>query len=109
MFSTELKFASDCLINWFNLKFKKQNLELGNEKRRAYEIENPIDWKNDNCKICNFALHINLTTFDVEKEKMSYGDFIIKKEQIFEKYFLQGGTHVERCDKNSSIISRKFF
>ena len=23
MFSTELKFASDCLIKWFNLKFKK--------------------------------------------------------------------------------------
>ena len=28
MFSTELKFASDCLINWFNLKFKKQNLRV---------------------------------------------------------------------------------
>ena len=83
MFSTELKFASDCLINWFNLKFKKQNLELSNEKRRAFEIENPIDWKNDNCKICNFPLHINPTTFDVEKEKMSYGDFIIKKEHKF--------------------------
>ena len=83
MFSTELKFASDCLINWFNLKFKKQNLEVSNEKRRAFEIENQIDWKNDNCKICNFPLHINPTTFDVEKEKMSYGDFIIKKEHKF--------------------------
>ena len=82
MFSTELKFASDCLINWFNLKFKKQNLEFRREKRRAYEIENPVDWKNDNCKICNFPLHINLTTFDVEKE-MSYGDFIIKKNINF--------------------------
>ena len=76
MFLPELKFASDCLINWFNLKFKKQNLELSNEKRRAYEIEKPIDWKNDNCKICNFPLHINPTTFDVEKEK-------IKKEDKF--------------------------
>ena len=83
MFSTELKFASDCLINWFNLKSKKQNLEFRREKRRAYEIENPVDWKNDNCKICNFPLHINLTTFDVEKEKMSYGNFIIKKEHKF--------------------------
>ena len=27
MFSTELKFASDCLINWFNLKFKKMKKE----------------------------------------------------------------------------------
>ena len=83
MFSTELKFASDCLIKWFNLKFKKQNLELSNEKRRDYETENSIDWENDNCKICNFPLHVNLTTFDVEKEKMSYGDFIVKKEHKF--------------------------
>ena len=35
MFLTELKFASDCLINWFNLKFKKQNLELSNEKKKS--------------------------------------------------------------------------
>ena len=83
MFSTELKFASDCLIKWFNLKFKKQNLELSNEKRRDYETENLIDWENDNCKICNFPLHVNPTTFDVEKEKMSYCDFIIKKEHKF--------------------------
>ena len=83
MFSTELKFASDCLIKWFNLKFQKQNLELSNEKRRDYETENLIDWENDNCKICNFPLHVNPTTFDVEKEKMSYGDFIIKKEHKF--------------------------
>ena len=83
MFSTELKFASHCLIKWFNLKLKKQNLELSNEKRRDYETETPIDWKNDNYKICNFPLHVNPTTFDVEKEKMSYGDFIIKKEHKF--------------------------
>ena len=83
MFSTELKFTSDCLTNWFNLKIKKQNLELSNEKRKSYEIENPIDWKNDNCKIFNFPLHINPTTFDVEKEKMSYGNFILKKEHNF--------------------------
>ena len=83
MFSTELKFASECLINWFNSKFKKQNLELDNEKRTAYEIENPIDWKNIKYKICNFPLHINPTAFDVEKEKMSYGDFIIKNEHKF--------------------------
>ena len=83
MFSTERKFASNCLMKWFNLKFKKQNLELSNEKRRDYETENPIDWENDNCKICNFLLHVNRTTFDIEKEKMLYGDFIIKRNINF--------------------------
>ena len=60
-------------------------------------------------KFVNFPLHVNPTTFDVEKEKMSYGDFIIKKEQIFEEYFFRERTHVERSNKKSSIFSQKFF
>ena len=34
MFSTELKFASDCLINWFNSKYKNENLQLSNDKKK---------------------------------------------------------------------------
>ena len=34
MFSTELKFESDCLINWFNSKYKNGNLQLSNHKKR---------------------------------------------------------------------------
>ena len=30
MFSTELKFVADCLLKWFNKKFKLNNLELTN-------------------------------------------------------------------------------
>ena len=36
MFSTELKFASDCLINWFNSKYKNENLQLSNDKKINY-------------------------------------------------------------------------
>ena len=43
MFSTEIKFAGDCLIKWFNKKFKFKNLELSNDVKRKYEVENPID------------------------------------------------------------------
>ena len=32
MSTTELKFASDCLLKWFNEKYKSKNLELSNEK-----------------------------------------------------------------------------
>ena len=49
MFSTELKFASDCFINWFNSKFKNENLQLSNDKKRNYEIENPVNWETDKC------------------------------------------------------------
>ena len=33
MFTTELKFAEDCLLKWFNKKYKSKNLELSNEKQ----------------------------------------------------------------------------
>ena len=34
MFTTELKFAGDCLLKWFNKKYKSKNLELRNEKKK---------------------------------------------------------------------------
>ena len=81
MFSTELKFATDCLLKWFNSKYK--NTELSIKRKREYEIENPIDWQNDKCHICTFPLHINPTKVNVQKENMSYGDFVIQKEHKF--------------------------
>ena len=44
MFTTELKFAVDCLLKWFNKKYKSKNLELSNEIKRKYEVEFPINW-----------------------------------------------------------------
>ena len=84
MFSTELKFASECLINWLNWKYKNQNLQLSNETKRNYEIENPINWESDRCRLCNFPLHINPTVSDVSKE---YENFIIQKEHKFLRNF----------------------
>ena len=83
MFSTEMKFATDCLFNWFNSKYKNENLQLNIERKREYEIKNPINWQTDKYWICDFPLHINLTMANVSKDKMSYGDFIIKKEHKF--------------------------
>ena len=33
MFTTELKFAGDCLLKWFNKKYRSKNLELSNEEK----------------------------------------------------------------------------
>ena len=38
MFSTELKFAADCLLKWFNKKFKSNNLELSNEIKKSMKL-----------------------------------------------------------------------
>ena len=82
MFSTELKFASDCLIKWFHSKHK--NFELSIQEKREYEIENPIDWKKGKRHICNFPLHINPSNnVTTQNDEMSYGDFIIEKEHKF--------------------------
>ena len=82
MFSTELKFATDCLLKWFNSKYK--NSELSIDAKRKYEIENPINWRTGTCQICNFPLHINPTKVKAQNnENMSYGDFIIEKEHKF--------------------------
>ena len=80
MFTTELKFTTDCLLKWFDKKFKPTNLELSNSARRKYEIENPIDWLHDRCCICTFPLKINATRFDADSQIMSYVNFNIFKE-----------------------------
>ena len=45
LFSTEFKFASDCLLKWFGAKHKTAYLELSNEIKVQYEIANPTDWQ----------------------------------------------------------------
>ena len=59
MFSTEVKFAGYCLIKWFNKNFKFKNLELSNNVKRKYEVENPIDRQTDTVVFANF--HLKLT------------------------------------------------
>ena len=39
MFSTEIKFATDCILKWFYVKYK--NVELSMESKRKFEEENP--------------------------------------------------------------------
>ena len=83
MFTTELKFAGDCLMRWFNAKFKSQNVVLSNDTKMRYETENPIDWRSARCFICTFPIEINPTMSDATKDSMSYSDFDIHKEHKF--------------------------
>ena len=83
MFSTEIKFAGDCLVKWFNKKFKFKNLELSNDVKRKYDVENPVDWQTECYCIYKFPLKINPTSFDATIKNMSYTDFIICKEHKF--------------------------
>ena len=66
MFDTEIRFAVDFFIKWFNKKFKSKNLESSNDVKRKYEIENRIDWLERRCWICKFPLKIKPTNFNAQ-------------------------------------------
>ena len=83
MISTETKSAGDCIIKQFNKKFEFKNLELSNDVRGKYEIENPINWIEGRCCIFKFSLKTNLKNFKATTEQMSYADFVIFKEHKF--------------------------
>ena len=73
----------------FYKKFKSKNLELSDDVKRKYEIENPIDWIEGRCCICKFPLEINPTNFNATKEQMPYADFVIFKEHQFLRNIFQ--------------------
>ena len=87
MFSTGIKFEGDCLIKWFNKKFKSKNVELSNDGKRKCGIEKPIDSLEGQCCICKFLLKINPTNFIATVQQMSYADFVIFKEHKFLRPF----------------------
>ena len=101
MFCTEIKFATDCVLQWYHDKYK--NLELSIESKNEFERENPIDWENGECVLCRFPLEANPT--NPENKKMSYGDFIIKKEHMF----LRNIFSKEELLKSSSINTFESF
>ena len=110
MFSTELKFASDCLLNWFYSKNKKNELSI--HEKRDYETKNPIDWESGKCQICTFPLHVNPSdNITTDNNKMSYGDFIIQKEHkflrnIFSEEDLQKGDAIKNLESFHESFSR---
>ena len=103
MFCTEIKFATDCLLKWYHNKYK--NIELSIESKNEFERENPIDWQNGECVVCRFPLDATPSKTFVENEKMSYGDFIIKKEHMF----LRNVFSKETLSKSIALSSLKSF
>ena len=105
VFTTELKFAADYLLKWFNKKFKSNNLELSNDVKKKYEIEHPIDWSQDRYCFCNFRLEINPTTYEADEKTISYSDFIYFKE----RKFLRNIFSSDELAKTDSLKNLKIF
>ena len=60
MFSTELKFTIDVLVEWLNDVFKSRFNKLDELKIQKFMRESPTDWSNQKCIICDLKLAISL-------------------------------------------------
>ena len=85
MFCVKSKFVADCLLSWFNKKFKSQNLELSLHKKIAFEAKNYINWGSDECYICNFPIKVNTKGPNVLNPEMSY---LIGRKKVAIKFCL---------------------
>ena len=60
MLSTEHKFTVDMLVKCFNELFKSRFNEPNEIKKQLFTRDNPVDWSNQKCVICNFKLAVSL-------------------------------------------------
>ena len=42
------------LLDWFNKNYRTQYLEVNAFLKMQYERNNPLNWKNDKCILCNY-------------------------------------------------------
>lgn len=82
MCSTELTFASDCLMKWFERKYKRKSVEINLQCQKRFENENEIDWDEGKCVVCDFLLAV-ANIFRPKSTKMPYYNFVITKKHKF--------------------------
>ena len=90
MFSCELKFTLDICKKWFDEKFTCRNMELDLFTKQRHRREYPLDWENGRCCICDFDLSLGRAKMTKnESEKMTYLEFVVKKEHAFIRNIFQ--------------------
>ena len=60
MLTTQLKFAVNCLLKWFNAKFKLTNLDLSDNEKRKHKIEYSMIGRTAIAVFPHFLLKITL-------------------------------------------------
>ena len=101
MFNVELKFASDVLLKCFNAKIKSKHLEIDPIVKLKYQRENPVDWVDGKCVICNFPIAVEPKGLEFNESEMSYIDFLIRKEHAI----LRNIYELDEIKKSENISS----
>ena len=80
MLCCELKLVVDLCKKWIKTNFSSR-LELSLATKKTFQEQNPLNFE-DKCCICRFDLSVS-KKYGPKSDKMSYHDFVIKKEYHF--------------------------
>ena len=86
MFCCELKLVVDICKKWIYTKFTRDRLVLNFGTKKKFKEANPLEF-NDLCCIRGFELSVT-KMYGAKSQKMSYYDFVIKKNIICYETFL---------------------
>ena len=71
------------MVNWFIDVFKPRSNNLHELKKQLFTRNNPIDWSNKRCVICNFKLAVSLNEVHDTDKLTTWYDFTVQKEHLF--------------------------
>ena len=109
MFCVECALVEKTLLDWFNRKFKSQNLQINSFAKIKYERSSPIDWRNDKCVICKFPLKVEPTNYEAPNDEMTFGDFIIRYKHKFLRFiYTKEKINYSSCIKDLQIYYETF-
>lgn len=57
--------------------------ELDEINEQRFTRDNPIDWLNQKCEICNFKLAVSLSNRYKKDKLTTWYDFSVQKEHLF--------------------------
>ena len=82
-FSIELKYTTNTLVKWFNQIFKSRFTKITEIKKQMFIRENPIDWSETKCSICN--LKLSTSTIEGHDKTQNISTWYDFKEYLFFK------------------------
>ena len=83
MFSIESAMVKKVLLKWFNSKFRRRFEKFNPIEKLRFERSHPINWGIGKCVICKFPMKMEPTNYLTPDNKITFGDFVIRYENIF--------------------------
>ena len=103
LFTIELKFTIDTLVNWFNSVINRNFLELNDFQKRAFIEKNPLNLSKTTCCICGFMLSFSLRKGPERTlNLMTWLGFIVQQGYLFIKN-IYSQEYIENTDNLKTL------